>query len=275
MRSLMNTTGPLTMKSKSFIIICAAALGALCLFFMVLIIALIEHHGKGGTGLPVGRGEIIFALNLTLVTATISSVLAMIVSLPAAYLLARYDFPGKRFIDTLLFLPLVVSPVALGAMLLLFFNTGIGRTLEKLTGAIVFETPAIVLAQFVVVVGLSLSLVKSAFEQVTPRYEGVAVTLGATEWQAFSKVLLPLSRSGIITAFLLTWARAVGEFGATVMLAGATPMKTETLTIAIFLRLSSADTHGAALLILISLLISFIILFSVRTFHASYRQSSM
>lgn len=275
MRSLMNTTEPLDMKNKLFITICAAALGILSLFFAVLIITLIDYHGKGSTVLPISRGEIFFALSLTLITALISSILAMCAALPAAYLLARYDFPGKRFIDALLFLPLVVSPVALGAMLLLFFNTAVGRALEKLTGPVVFETPAIVLAQFVVVVGLSLSLVKSAFEQVAPSYESVAITLGATEWQAFSRVLLPLSRNGIVTAFLLTWARAVGEFGATVMLAGATPMKTETLTIAVFLRLSSADTHGAAVLILISLLISFIILLTVRSFYASCRQSSM
>jgi molybdate transport system permease protein len=263
------------MKSRLFFTICAAALAILVLFFIVLIAALIEHHGKGSSALPVSRGEIVFALALTLVTALISSLIAICFALPAAYLLARYDFPGKHLIDALLFLPLVLSPVAIGAMLLLFFNTVAGQAIERLTGPIVFETPAIVLAQFAVVVGLSLSLVKSAFEQITPKYESVAMTLGATEWQAFSKVLLPLSRNGIVTAFLLTWARAVGEFGATVMLAGATPMKTETLTIAIFLRLSSADTHGAALLILISLVISFIILVTVRTFHASGRQSAM
>jgi len=125
-----------------------------------------------------------------------------------------------------------------------------------------------VLAQFIVVLGLTVSLVKSTFEHIDPIHENIARTLGASRFKAFTHVLLPLARRGIFSAFLLTWARAVGEFGATVMLAGATAMKTETLTVAIFLSFSSADVHGACVFILISLAVSMAVLFTVRKIYA-------
>jgi molybdate transport system permease protein len=169
----------------------------------------------------------------------------------------------------------VLSPIALGALLLIFFNTVPGKLVERTLGAVVFEVRGIIAAQFIVIMGLAVSLVKSTFEGINPVYEGIARTLGATRFQTFRRVLLPMSRNGIAAAFLLTWARAVGEFGATVTLAGATPMKTETLPVAIFLSFAGADISRACVFILIAVGISLGVLFVLRKLNARSAQPPM
>ena len=240
---------------------CAVGLG---LFFLALLFATVAELVGGGPVKPPDGGEILFALKLSLITATAAASLAFLVSLPVAYLLARFTFPGKSLLDTLLDLPLVLSPIALGAMLLIFFNTSVGRALESRLGPFVFEAKGIVLAQFCVVIGLSLRLLKSAFEGIDVEYENLARTLGCNRPQAFLRVVLPLARKGIAAAFLLTWGRAIGEFGATVMLAGATPFKTETMPVAISLSFGAADISSALVFILILVAVSLGILFAVR-----------
>lgn len=260
------------MKNRIFTLAFAGVLALLAVFFLVLIYSIFAQlHGPGAFK-GIHRSELLFAIRLTLVTATAASLLALIVAIPTAYVLARYRFPFRDAIDTLLYLPVVLSPIALGAILLIFFNTVPGRAVERALGGVVFETSGIVAAQFIVVIGLAISLVKSTFEGINPGYEGIARTLGATRLATFTRVLLPMSRNGIVAAFLLTWARAVGEFGATVTLAGATPMKTETLPVAIFLSFASADVNRACVFILISMGISLAILFTLRKLHARTSQ---
>lgn len=256
------------MKNKLFPVVCFSVLALVSLFFIILIFLLITQLQTTTSTRELNREEIFFAVKLSLLTATVSSILALIISLPISYALTRHNFPFKDTIDTLLFLPIVVSPVALGAMLLIFFNTSSGRFIEEHIGRVVFEVPAVILAQFIVVLGFTINLVKSTFEHINPEYENISRTLGATKFQSFTKILMPLSKKGILSAFLLTWARAIGEFGATVMLAGAITMKTETLTVAIFLSFASADIHGACIFILISLATSLAALFLVRKIYA-------
>jgi molybdate transport system permease protein len=126
-------------------------------------------------------------------------------------------------------------------MLLLFFNTALGRQIEHWFGPFVFEVRGIVLAQFVVIVGLSLRLLKETFQAIDVEYENLARSLGCNQMQVFARVVLPMARRGLLAAFLLIWGRAIGEFGATVTLAGATTMKTETIPVAIFLVSSSTS----------------------------------
>lgn len=263
------------MKNRIFTLSLWAVLGSVVLLFLILIISLFEELGTATPVRGVDHNEIFFAVKLTLITATISSILALAAAIPISYILSRHDFAFKNFIDSLLYLPIVLSPVALGAMLLLFFNTAAGRFLENHLFRVVFEVPAIVFAQFVVVIGLSVSLIKSVFEHIDPAYEEIARTLGASKFQVFTTVLLPLSKKGLVAAFLLTWAKAVGEFGATVTLAGATTMKTETLPVAIFLSFASADIYNAAIFILISLVISLGVLFVIKKFYAYPRKSML
>jgi molybdate transport system permease protein len=244
------------MKNKLFIYSFAVILILTVVFFLTLIFSLITQLQNTTAIRAVNTGEIWFAIKLTLFTSTVSAILALIIAIPVSYILARYNFPLKELVNGILYLPIVISPIALGAMLLIFFNTGIGRVIETRLFNIVFEVPGIIFAQFIVIIGLAISLIKSVFEYIDPEYENIARTLGANKIKAFTGVLLPLAKKGLIAAFLLTWARAVGEFGATVTLAGATPMKTETLPVAIFLSFASADVRSACIFILISLAIS-------------------
>jgi molybdate transport system permease protein len=128
----------------------------------------------------------------------------------------------------------------------------------------VFEVPGIILAQFTVVVGLAVRLLKSTFDSIDPRYEQVGRTLGCSKGRVFFKVVLPLAKNGLIAAAVLTWARSVGEFGATVTLAGATKMKTETLPVAIFLNLATAHVERAIAVIFILIAIAAGALFALR-----------
>ncbi|MBN2040657.1 MAG: ABC transporter permease [Spirochaetes bacterium] len=261
------------MKDKIFLIVFYSILIIISLFFIVLIFSIITQLNTKSTVSDVNTNELLFAVRLTIMTATASSLLAILFSIPIAYILARYDFMFKNFIDAILYLPIVISPIALGAMLLIFFNTAAGRFFEDHIFRVVFEVPGIILSQFIVIIGLSISLVRAVFEYIDPVYEDIARTLGSTRFQAFRNVIIPLSKKGLVSTFLLIWARAVGEFGATVTLAGATTLKTETLPIAIFLSFASADIYSACIFILISLVISLSILFFIRKLYARSKKS--
>ena len=195
--------------------------------------------------------DTIFAIKLTLITATLATLLALILAVPASYALSKVEFYGKSLVDTFLDIPIVISPVALGAALLIFFNTPLGRFIETYGIRFVFEVPGIVLAQFAIITALAIRLMKATFDSMGTRYEIVARTLGCNKWQAFFKVTLPLAKNGLLAASIMAWARAVGEFGATITLVGATKMKTETLPIAIYLNLATADIEKAMAIIII------------------------
>ena len=208
--------------------------------------------------------ELFFAVKLSFYTATTSAVLSIIAGIPVAYFLSRFDFRGKEILNTIFDLTNVLSPIAIGAMVLIFFNTGPGRFIEENIGSFVFEVRGIILAQFLIVFGYSIRFLKNNFESLDRDYENIARTLGAGPFDLFIRVVLPLSYRGIISAFLLVWARAMGEFGATVTIAGATTMKTETLPVAIFLKFESADIYAALLFILVLILFSLFVLFFIR-----------
>jgi molybdate transport system permease protein len=206
----------------------------------------------------------LFSIRLSVVAATISTLLSILIAIPSAFALSRYDFFGKRVVDTILELPMIVSPAALGAMLLIFFNNPLGLWIQDHGAQFVFTFYGIVLAQFVTICGVSTRLIKAAMDEIPVRYEAVARTLGASPAKAFLTITLPLSRRGIYAACILSWAKALGEFGATITIAGSMAMKTETLPIAIFMRLSSAEIEGTVILILILVSIGLSILYIVR-----------
>lgn len=241
----------------------------LILFFLVLILTMLAELFQESAVRAPDYGEVAFAIKLSLYTATISSLIALAVSIPVAYLFSRYSFPGKSLLDTVLDLPIVLSPIALGALLLIFFNTAPGRQIEDILGPIVFEVRGIIFAQFFVIVGLSIRLLKETFEGVDVEYENMSRTLGLNRMMTFLKVTFPMAKKGIIAAFLLVWGRAIGEFGATVTLAGATTMKTETLPVAIFLNFETVNISSAIMFILVLITLSLAILFFVRrvNFH--------
>jgi len=208
--------------------------------------------------------EVRHAIALSLTTATVSSLIAMALGVPTAYFLARRQFPGKALVDTLLDLPVFISPIAIGALLLVAFSSPQGRWLQSHTLELVFEVPGIIVAQAAIVTALAVRLMKATFEAIPERYEKVARSLGCTQWAAFRKVVLPLSKSGLIATAIVVWARAIGEFGATVTLAGATERKTATIPTAIYLGFASADVERALTLVVILVFISMLSLIGLR-----------
>ncbi len=212
----------------------------------------------------LGSERVLFSPRLSVTAALPATALSIILAIPAGYALSRHEFTGKRLIDLILEVPMVVTPIALGAMLLIFFNTRFGESLQRAGLTFVFAFPGIVLAQFVTTVGLATRMIKSTFDEIPARYEIVACTLGAAPWQAFRTVTLPMAHRGILAAMILTFAKCIGEFGATVMLAGSMPMRTETLPISIFLRLGAADIEGMAVMILLLLAVGLSVLLIIR-----------
>lgn len=241
-----------------------SALALLTLFFVGIVASLISYTDWNTFISALLSEEILFAIRLSIITATITTIISMLIAIPVAYAISRTEFMGKDVVDSLLDLPIVISPIALGACLLVFFNTPVGATINNNLIKFVFTVPGIILAQITVVCALAIRLLKSSFDSIDPRYEQVSRTLGCSKPEAFFRVTLPLAKNGLLAAAVLTWARAMGEFGATVTLAGATPLKTETLPVAIFLSLASANVGKAIAVIFILIVIAVVALLLLR-----------
>lgn len=169
--------------------------------------------------------------------AVVSTLLMAPFGLALAWLLARPRWPAKALLETLVTLPLVLPPVATGLVLLrLFGRRGVaGRFLHSWLGLdIIFTWRAVVIALGVMSLPLFVRAARTAIEEVDPALEQIARTLGAGEWRVFFTITLPLARRGVLSGALLAFARALGEFGATIMVAGNIPGETTTLSIAIY-----------------------------------------
>lgn len=241
-----------------------SALAILIIFFVGIIVSLLTFTDWSNFVSAISSTEVLFAIRLSLMTATIATVISLIIAVPVAYAISKNNFFGKSLVDSLLDLPIVISPVAIGAALLVFFSTPVGSAINNHLITFVFSIPGIVLAQFTIVSALAIRLLKSTFDGIDPRYEQVARTLGCSKPEAFLRVTLPLARDGLIASGILTWARAVGEFGASVTLAGATVMKTETLPIAISLSLGTANIEKAIAIIFVLIIIAVVALLVIR-----------
>jgi len=194
---------------------------------------------------------------------TVAALAATVVMLPPgialAWVLARHRFRGKSVVETLASLPLVMPPVATGLLLLwLVGRRGpIGKMLAPFGIEIVFTPAAVVLAMAVMGLPLLVRTARAGFEQVTKRYEQMAETLGARPWRVFTTVTLPLARRNILAGALLGFTRALGEFGATIVVAGSIPGATRTLAVAIYTYAETGRDWEAVTLIAISAAIAF------------------
>lgn len=234
------------------------------LIYAGLIISLYSFYSAEHLFRLASSPRLLYAARLSIMAASTTTMISIILAVPAAYALSRYQFRGKRLVDTLLELPLFVSPAALGAMILIFFNTAAGIWIQGNVQQFVFTVYGVVLAQTIAVLGISVRLVKAVFDQIPRRNEAVARTLGASRWQAFTTITLSHASRGLFAAMVLTWAKAVGEFGATITVAGTIAMRTETLPTSIYMRLASADIEGAVGSILILITISLVVLYLSR-----------
>ena len=233
-----------------FTVICAVVCLVSLLFIGSAVAAIVlggfEHLGEALTS-----AEVLFSLRMSLVTSTISSTICLLFALPTAYTLSHTNFPGKRAAEILMELTLSLPYILLGFALLLIFSSPMGKALKAAGFAVVFQPTGIVFAQLLVI-----RMARTALEDVNPRMEFVARTLGASRWEVFRAVILPLCRNSLISTFVLTWARGMGEFGATLMLVGVTRMKTETLPGSIYLSISTGNYDTAMATAIIMLVVS-------------------
>jgi len=193
--------------------------------------------------------SVLFSLRLSLQVALTSTALIVLVGVPVAYFLARKDFPGKEAVDIILTLPLVLPPTVTGYYLIVAFgrNGFVGKYLyDWFDWSIMFTWYAAVIASFVVALPLMIKTGRAALENVDKNLVNAAYTLGHSEWETALKVTLPLAKRGIIAGIVLSFARALGEFGATLMLAGNIPGRTDTMPLAIYSLSASGDKEQAA-----------------------------
>ena len=203
--------------------------------------------------------ELVQVTGFTLLMAAISSVVMLPLGISIAWVLARREFVGRALLETLVSLPLVVPPVATGLLLLkLLGRRGpIGIFLAPLGIEIVFTWKGVVIAMVVMGLPLLIRTARAGFEQADRRYEEVAATLGARPWRVFWTINLPLARRSVLAGVVLGFSRAIGEFGATVMLAGALP-GARTISVAIYRNAELGRDAAAMTLIAVSLTIGFV-----------------
>lgn len=235
------------------------------LLSLLIIASLSNILGKGLPGIleSLATPEIQYSFKLSLMTSIISTIMCVIVAIPVAYGTERFKLPGKRVLNVVLAVPLALPPVVSGvALLLLFGQTEFGKMLASSGLKFVFTIKGIILAQFFVNIPYMIRVLKSTIADINPRLEFVGRTLGCSQLQAFFKITLPLAKNGLIAGIVITWARAIGEFGAALMLAGATRMKTETLPVSLYLNMSTGDLRlamaSATILIVISIVSLFV-----------------
>jgi molybdate transport system permease protein len=209
---------------------------------------------------------IVAALRLSLITATLATGVSLVLGVPLAWVLARTDLPGRRFVRALVTVPLVLPPVVGGVALLLVFGRKglLGAWLDAHFGiTLPFTTPGVVVAEAFVAMPFLVISVEGALRGADARYEEAAATLGAGRWTAFRRVTLPLVAPGIAAGAVLCWARALGEFGATITFAGNFPGRTQTMPLAVYLALEQ-DLDAAIVLSLVLLVVSVVVLASLR-----------
>lgn len=210
--------------------------------------------------------EVLQALRLSLVCATLATLLCLVLGVPLAWLLARARFPGRSLVRALVTVPLVLPPVVGGvALLLLLGRRGLlGQHLDAWFGlTIPFTTTAVVLAEAFVALPFLVIAVEGALRGADARYEDAAATLGASRFTVFRRVTLPMVAPGVVAGAVLCFARALGEFGATITFAGSFPGVTRTMPLSVYLALET-EPEAAIVLSLVLLLVSVLVLATLR-----------
>jgi len=246
-----------------------AGLVILSVVYLLLIVAMLvaylsfttPHHLLHALGSP----EIQYSIKLSLVSCTLTTLLSLWVAVPTGYLMSRHRFPGKRLMDAILDIPIVLPPLVIGLSLLILFQTPPGRAIQRVV-PVTYAIPSVILAQFAVACAFAVRTMLVTFDQISPRCEQVALTLGCNRSQAFWRVALPEARRGVLTAATLAWARALGEFGPILVFSGATRLRTEVLPTSVFLELSIGNIEAAVAVSLIMIVAAVAVLTIARLF---------
>jgi molybdate transport system permease protein len=245
----------------------AFALGALllALFIGVPMFALLFDVRPDAWLRALGSEQARRALGLTLVTTAIATTACVALGLPLAYLLARFEFRGKAALDVLVDLPVTIPPVVVGLALLLAFGRQglIGRHLDAFGIHVAFSTAAVVMAQVAMAAPFFVRAARAGFEAVDERLEHAAWSLGASRLHAFRTVVVPLARPALLAGAVMAWARALSEFGATMMFAGNLPGRTQTLSLAVMSTMET-DLETAVAVSALSLALGVVALVAMR-----------
>jgi len=209
----------------------------LLLFLALPLLALLFYSPPAELRVNLARPEVRQAIGLSLRTSASATLAAVLLGLPVAYLLARREFRGRLLLDNLIDLPIVLPPAVAGlALLLVFGRRGwLGAPLDDLGVRVTFTQVAVVIAQTFIAVSLFIRAATIGFAAVEPELEDAAAIDGAGPGQVFWRISLPLARRGVLSGVALAWARALGEFGATIIFAGNFPGRTQTMPLAIYL----------------------------------------
>ncbi|WP_236838661.1 ABC transporter permease [Caldalkalibacillus salinus] len=205
------------------------------------------------------------SLKLSIYTTLITMTIILVFGTPLAYFLATKDFPGKQFLDVLIQLPIVIPPAVAGVGLLMVFGRYglLGTWIDMMGIQVAFTAVAVVMAQTFISAPFYIMAARTAFSGVDPNLISVSRTLGSSRLRTFFKVIMPLAAPGLITGAALSWGRALGEFGATIMFAGNLPGVTQVMPLAIFSAMESDMSIAVALSALL-ILVAFILLLSVK-----------
>ena len=218
--------------------------GVYALLILALLVADASFTSPGAVFRALANREIRYAIRLSLISCSLTTLLSLWAAVPIGYLMSRTQFPGKALLDALLDVPIVLPPLVIGLSLLILFQTPPGRLIERLL-PVTYAIPGVVLAQFTVACAFAVRTMNVTFNQINPRTEQVALTLGCRRSQAFWLIVLPEARRGLLTAATLAWARALGEFGPLLVFCGATRLKTEVMPTTVFLELSVGNLEAA------------------------------
>jgi molybdate transport system permease protein len=320
-------------SSARFYVTFAVIGGSYAALIVALLAADLQYTSDDRFWAALQSPEIRYAIKLSLVSCTVTTLLSLWVGVPLGYLLSRVRFPGKVVLDTLLDIPIVLPPLVIGLSLLILMQTAPGKYVEHLTytrmgklllyalipivvgiglrpairalvprldpligtvGAIggliaalwltnaythweewlharfatriTYEVPSVILAQFAVCCAFAVRTMRVTFDQISPRAEQVALTLGCTRSQAFWAVTLPEARQGLVTAACIAWARALGEFGPILIFSGATRMRTEVLSTTVYLELNIGHLEAAIAVSLMMVVVAVVVLVLMRAF---------
>lgn len=282
---------------RPFLLLLGVVGGSYVLLIVAMLLADVKYATTGHLLQALASREIRYAIYLSLISCSITTILSLWVAVPLGYLMSRWDdgalrqflerlsvprvFNPKLIVDAILDIPVVLPPLVIGLSLLILFNLPLdGRTdlpitqrttldniLERyLHLGVTYEIPAVILAQFAVACAFAVRTMRVTFDQITTRQEQVALTLGCSRSQAFWLVVLPEARRGMITAGTLAWARALGEFGPILVFAGATRLRTEVLSTTVFLELSVGRLEAAVAVSLLMVAAAVLVLAIVRVY---------
>lgn len=255
-----------------FFLIMGGLSSCFLLLIVLMLVADLRFTSLAEFRAVLAKPEILAAIKLTVFSCTTATILSLWVATPLGYLLSRFRFPGRTLVDMLVDIPIVLPPLVLGLSLLILFHSPIGGwqlenwLKDSVNFPVTYQWPAVVLAQFSVACAFAVRTMRITFDQIDPRVEDVARTLGCTRSQAFIQIALPQAWRGMMTAATIAWARSLGEFGPILVFAGATRMRTEVLSTTVFLELSIGQLDAAVAVSLLMVGIAFIVLLLLRLF---------